>query len=721
VDNKILLPLLGAMLSVIVVSIINYRNLDSLDRAQTAAATTQSITGGLGDLLSTLQDLETGVRGYVITGSAAYLAPYSTALARVEEVYATLERLIPNLPGEQARLPELRAAVDRKVAATAEIVQIRSQQGFEAAQSLIATDRGRAEMDAIRVILSRMETNALRQLTNRLGELDSVSRRAQAFVMYSLLAMAVIFLLLALLIARVLRARDDSAREIFRQRELLHTTIRSIGDAMIATDPARHVTLMNEQAEQLTGWSAADATGRPITEIMAIVNEKTRHSVENPVERCLIENRVVGLANHSVLIARGGREIPIDDSAAPIRGPKGEVHGAVIVFRDVTARKQMEDELRSQAARLSEVARQKDEFLAVLAHELRNPLAPITNSLAIVQQSTEPGTVRKAIDIIQRQTTQLNRLVDDLLDMGRINTGRLELRMAVVDLGSIVDQAVEMIRPKAEKRSQMISVSLPSTPLTVYGDDARLAQVIGNLLDNASKYSDTGSAIELAVEADAEGVVIAVRDRGAGIAADQISRVFQMFSQVHDHHRNEGLGIGLALVQRLVELHGGTVEARSEGLGCGSEFLVRLPNTHRLAAASTVERDDAPIPPRRVLVVDDNTDAASTLVHLLESAGHSARAAHSGHDALLLAATFEVDIVFLDIGMPGMNGFEVCRAIRAAPWGARVAVYALTGWGQNEDRAKTRAAGFDGHLIKPVSPRTIATVLRDAPASAAGA
>ncbi len=660
--------------------------------------------------------------------------------------------------------------------------------------------------------------------------------------------------------ARVAQARANERREVFR------VTLRSVGDAVITTDMKGCITYLNEIAESLTGWSHREAVGQSLDRVFTIVNEVTRKPVESPATRALREGVVVGLANHTVLIRKDGNECPIDDSAAPIRNEAGHVSGCVLIFRDVTAqrlieqgkaqqfltarllasivessndaiisksldgiiqswnaaaerlfgytageavgkhisliipperiaeedhiiaqlrvgqrlehfetervrsdgqritvsltispikddagivigaskiardvteRRQLEDNLRRLATDLAAADRRKNEFLATLAHELRNPLAPMSNMLEVLKHTKNDGEVlERAHETIERQLDQMVRLVDDLLDLNRITYDRLELRRSEVELSSVIQQAVEVARPLLDSAGHELVVALPQEPIYLYADRARLAQVFGNLLNNSAKYTQPEGAISLTAErADGE-VVVTVKDNGAGIPVDKLNSIFEMFMQVDStsDQSQGGLGIGLTLVKRLVEMHGGSIEPRSAGEGLGSEFVVRLPVVARAVetgsdGASAVRgksqltgelgltgesqatgesqlsesrSGDGSQAERRVLIVDDNRDSADSLSMLLEITGNKTAVAHDGLEAIEAAEKYRPDVMLLDIGLPKLNGHEVCRRIREQPWGKDIVMIALTGWGQEDDRRKSEEAGFNGHLVKPV-------------------
>jgi signal transduction histidine kinase/CheY-like chemotaxis protein len=366
---------------------------------------------------------------------------------------------------------------------------------------------------------------------------------------------------------------------------------------------------------------------------------------------------------------------------------------------------------------IQQADRQKNEFLSMLAHELRNPLAPIRNAIEVMKLRGEiPPDLAWARDVIDRQMRQLSRLVDDLLDVSRITRGKIELRKQPIDVGPVVLQAVEASRPFIESKRHELCVAVPDEPIRVIGDAARLAQVLTNLLINAAKYTEEGGRLSLTARREGGEAVLAVRDTGIGIPPDMLAAVFDLFIQVeHSIDRSQGgLGVGLTLVKRLVEMHGGSVRASSPGVGQGSEFVVRLPALDAVQSPTPVHSDvkaSQPPQPLRVLVVDDNTDTADTLATLLELEGHQVRLAHDGPTALAAAAAFRPDAVVLDLGLPGMDGFEVARRLRDRTGGNGLVLVAVSGYGQDEDRKRARLAGFDHHLVKPAEIGTLRSLL----------
>jgi two-component system, sensor histidine kinase len=369
---------------------------------------------------------------------------------------------------------------------------------------------------------------------------------------------------------------------------------------------------------------------------------------------------------------------------------------------------------------LRDADRRKDQFLATLAHELRNPLAPIRNAVELMDpkyQAAEP-VVRDARMIARRQVEHLSRLVDDLLDVSRITHGKIALRMETVDIASAVATAVETNQPAIERKHHTLSVDIPELPCVIRGDPIRVAQVIGNLLSNAAKYTPDGGSIELGVRVADGAVAIRVADNGIGIPPEELADVFNLFMQSADSlARSEGgLGIGLSLARTLTELHGGTIEARSAGIGKGCEFVVQLPlaMTPEYAAAAAAKQasaSEAPQSKRRVMIVDDSVDGAESMSVLLEMLGHEVRVVYNGASALSAAPEFKPEVVILDIGLPDLDGYHVARALRSQPETAGALLIALTGYGQESDRQRTRAAGFDHHLVKPASLEDVERVI----------
>jgi PAS domain S-box-containing protein len=414
--------------------------------------------------------------------------------------------------------------------------------------------------------------------------------------------------------------------------------------------------------------------------------------------------------------ARG--KVFFDEAGEPLRW--------IGINMDVTERKRMEESLRRQTEALREADRRKNEFLSILAHELRNPLAPISNAIQILTlRGDDPALVAQTKEVMERQVHQLTRMVDDLLEVSRISRGKISLHTAPLDLAEVVATAVETSRPLVESHHHTLTVTLPRSPARVEADGARLAQVLSNLLNNAAKYTEDGGRIDLIVEQAQGEVVIRVRDNGIGIAPERLLSVFDIFEQIEgaSDRSHGGLGIGLTLARRLVEMHGGRIEAHSAGLGKGSEFVTRL------AALAEPAMEPAPEPPegppmpssngsrRRVLVVDDNVDSAESLAVLLRLYGHDVRLAHDGEAALEEARSFRPDVMFLDIDLPKMDGYEVAQRLRLEPTMGGLTLVAMTGYGQEEERRRTREAGFHSHLVKPVDFDMLQELLSSLPSN----
>lgn len=640
-------------------------------------------------------------------------------------------------------------------------------------------------------------------------------------------------------LALQVRQRQAAEQAALAAAERLHTTLHSIGDGVIVADAQGRVSAMNPVAEALTAWPAAEALGRPLEQVFDIVDEGRRMPVPNPALRAIAAGRVVGLANHTLLRARDGRERPIDDSAAPLRTRDGEVDGAVLVFRDCSPRRSAERELQrsegllrsmyesstlcmgvleladgglrhlqdnagtcrlyrvppgatvgrrpaelgadaavvarwtergraciasgaplgfefaipragraplwhratlsplpiepGQAPRITYVSeditarreaehlqaqadRRRNEFLATLAHELRNPLAPIANGLALLRRSGDDTLLRERTVLrLERQLALMVRLIDDLLDVHRITHDRLELRRGTIDLVAAVQDGLDSGEPLLAAQGHRLQAELPPQPVWVDGDAARLSQVLANLLSNAARYTPPGGHVRVALQVVGEQAVLTVEDDGIGIPPDLLGRVFELYAQVDRATlpARAGLGIGLAICRRLVELHGGRIQAASDGEGRGSRFVVTLPCVAAPADAAVPLPLPAAARGQRVLVVDDNVDAAESLRELLVMLGHQVAVAHDGPAALALAAQLQPQLALLDLGLPGMDGCELADRLRQRPALATLRLVALTGWGQAEDRARTQAHGFHRHLVKPVDPRVLERLLAE--------
>jgi PAS domain S-box-containing protein len=498
---------------------------------------------------------------------------------------------------------------------------------------------------------------------------------------------------------RALAALRDSEE---RYRDL----VENANDIIYTHDLAGRLTSWNRAGERITGYKADEILGKNIAMLVAPDHlERARRMIAHKVAE---GGRT---AYELELLTSAGRRLTVEISSRLARQP-GKPTYVQGMARDITGRKRAEEALK-------EADRKKDEFLAMLAHELRNPLAPIRNALQILSMEKETSTVvREMREMMERQVQQVVRLVDDLFDVSRIARGTLELRRERVDVLSVVATALETSRPFIQSRKQQLTVQLPNESIFVHADKARLAQVLANLLNNSARYTPEGGEVVLAVVKENGQAAITVRDNGIGIPRELLAHVFDMFTQVNKSHAGAqgGLGIGLTLVRNLVEMHGGRVEATSAGAGQGCEFAVRLPLLESPVAPGASNElpllaTASPTRKHRVLVVDDNIDAAESLGHMLRLQGHEVNTAHDGPAALELAASFAPDVVLLDIGLPGMDGFEVARRLRQLVGLEQVLLIAQTGWGQEEDRQRSREAGIDHHLLKPLNLTTLQKLL----------
>ncbi len=503
------------------------------------------------------------------------------------------------------------------------------------------------------------------------------------------------------------RAEEDAAR--------LAAIVASADDAIVSKLLDGRIMSWNRAAEAMFGYAEAEVLGKSIT----VIIPPDRLSEEEVILSRLKRGEAIQHFE-TVRVAKDGRRISISLTVSPIRDHEGRIVGASKVARDITRQKQWErerDDLLAreiQARTLAQAANQaKDEFLAMLAHELRNPLGVIVNAVALFEDGGDlPPQYERARRVIKRQGQHLARMIDDLLDVARIAGGHVRLDRECVDLRSIAEQSLESARHRIERKRQRVALSLADRPVAVIGDAVRLQQIVGNLLSNASKYTQPGGSIRIAVAPEDEEAVLTVRDNGVGIPTDRLESIFELFAQVNPTlARTEGgLGIGLTLVKRLVELHGGRVKAASEGAGQGAEFVVRLPLA-REALPSERRPVETVVAPQHVLVIEDNDDGREMLGGLLRIAGHEVREARTGAEGIEMALDRAPTVALIDIGLPDVDGYEVGRRLRQR-LGSRVRLVALTGYGQPQDRARSAAAGFDEHVVKPVDPSKLAQILQ---------
>jgi len=508
----------------------------------------------------------------------------------------------------------------------------------------------------------------------------------------------------------VLVFRDiTEQRKAEGQSRFLASIVESSTDAIATKSLNGIVTSWNQAAERLFGYTAAEMIGQPISILIPPDHENEEPEILDRIRR---DERV----EHYETIRRrkNGTLVPISLTVSPIHDASGRVVGASKIVRDITERRRLQEQVRDRVAELAEFNRRKDEFLATLAHELRNPLMPIANAVEIMRlASDDPEKMASARLVIERQHQLLKRLVDDLLDVARITRGRIQLQKHWVDLGKMLDASIETVGPFVASCGHDLRISRPEEPLRVFIDPVRVSQVVTNLLHNAAKYSPNPGIIRLSVERQGEEAVIRVEDYGMGISAPALRTLFDTFGPGSPHEGvRDGLGIGLILIKALVQMHGGSVRATSAGAGLGSQFEVRLPiDREPVREAPALQNPGAKGPSRRILVVDDNRDIADTLSALLRLLGHEVAIAGDGGSALRVAQSFEPHVILLDVGLPDMSGYEVARRLRGDPRASRALLVAVTGWGQEEDRRRARNAGFDHHLTKPTTIEDLAHVL----------
>jgi PAS domain S-box-containing protein len=497
----------------------------------------------------------------------------------------------------------------------------------------------------------------------------------------------------------------------FVQRALLAAIVESSEDAIVSKTLEGRILSWNAGASRIFGYRADEVIGQSIT---LIIPPELLDEERQILARLRRGERI----DHfdTVRVTKDGRRIPISVTISPIRDATGTIVGASKVARDISERKRAEQLLQDSERTLREADRRKDEFVALLAHELRNPLAPIRYALAIAQKPDRtPQQQERAERVIARQVAHMSRLLDDLLDSSRITRGTLELRISKTELTTVVATAIETSRPALAAKSHQLRLDLPKQVVWLDADPVRLSQVFSNLLINAAKYTDFGGLITLRAVQSGDRVLISVRDDGIGISPEMMSQLFTLFSQAHGSiDRSEGgLGIGLSLARGLVRLHGGEIEAHSAGLGQGSEFIVRLP------LGSATQLDEEPGEPDalvqssglKIVVVDDNRDGADSLAMMLSLSGHQVQTAYTATCALELAREFSPQVLIADIGLPDFSGYELAKKIRREDPARGITLIAVTGWGQQSDRRQALESGFDHHLTKPIAPEALESLL----------
>jgi PAS domain S-box-containing protein len=548
----------------------------------------------------------------------------------------------------------------------------------------------------------------------------------------------IIFNRMVLFVSLVLFAssRRSAENRLRQQREWLQVTLNSIGDAVIATDVDGSINFINPTAAAITGWTSAEAANRPLDEVFRIINEETHAPVESPLSIIKREGTVVGLANHTLLLAKDGTQIPIEDSGAPIRDSGGRIIGLIVVFHDVSERRRAEQEReqllrREQSMRTEAEAanRLKDEFLATVSHELRTPLTAILGYAEMMRTGKlDDDNTSHAVEVVSRNARAQAEIIDDILDVSRIITGKFHIVPQPVELAPIIRAAVETLHPAAAAKAITLTVSLDEAAGFVAGDPDRLQQIIWNLASNAIKFTPQGGRVLIKLERVDSHLEFSVSDSGIGINEQFLPFIFERFRQADSSttRAHGGLGLGLAIARHLVELHGGTVQAESSGEGHGAVFTMRLPLTTAREATSDSDNElnrtqetaemsgGAPdLNGLRVLVVDDEPDTLEVLCVALNQCGAQVRAAGSSADALATLLEWKPNVLVSDLSMPGEDGFALIGKIRTLGLeeGGNIPAAALTAYVRDEDRLRALAAGYQTHISKPVDPTTLAAAV----------
>jgi PAS domain S-box-containing protein len=499
------------------------------------------------------------------------------------------------------------------------------------------------------------------------------------------------------------RAAEEKLRASEQRLSLLVDNVRDYAIFMLDADGI--VRSWNAGAQAMNGYTAEEIVGRPFR-VLYPPEEARAGSAEAELEAARATGRV---EREGWRMRKDGSLYWVNAVVTAIRDEQGRLLGFAKVTRDMSERRRLEELERS--------SQRMNEFLAMLAHELRNPLAPIRNAVTIMQLETLTSPVlRNCRDVIDRQLTHVTRLVDDLLDVGRLTTGKIKLRRELLRFSDVVVRSVETVRPLVQARRHELRVEQPEEPVYVNGDSTRLSQVLQNLLVNAARYTPEGGRIELKVRPEDAFFLVTVSDNGRGIEPGQLEHIFELFMQADSaaHTSESGLGIGLTLARSLTEMHGGTLEAASEGLGRGSTFTLRLPRAQTGEASEQETPAERPAPGLKVLVVDDNRDSADSASDILRLLGHEVECAYEGRSALETARRLQPDVVMLDLAMPGLDGFETRRLLQSQPGLEKAYMVAMTGFGNEDDRRRTRAAGFDAHLVKPVELDALISLLNEA-------
>lgn len=649
-------------------------------------------------------------RGILLRGDASDSAAFRGASARTTRYLDQLEEAAFGDPAAVDQAERLRTLIESHSAAIQSAVNLGRAGRRDAALQQFADADSRAPLEDVTGAFARLARTIEEGAKNDQTETGRAAfHRAAALVAAGICALA----LLAWSYRRVTRelARHYVASlEAERQREILSVTLASIGDAVVITDTSGRITFINRVTEQLTGWSALEAEGKPSAEVFRIVAEDHRRPLPDPVSEVLREGRAATVPAGTLLIRRDGSVLAVNDSAAPIREPDGTVRGVVLVFQDFSTRREVERNLLATQRELEEAASAKDRFLAMLSHELRTPLTPILATLSDWEINERlPPERRKELAIVRSNVRVQARLIDDLLDLSRVVHGKLQLAPEPLDIHPLLEATRELYEEPCRNRGIHLSLSPSASDSHIRGDPARLRQILWNVVGNAVKFCTRGDRILITSSNPEPGLLrVEMEDSGAGMTASTMARLFEPFIRGAESAAERGLGLGLPIARALVEAQGGRLRAESAGLGAGSRFSLEFP---AIAPPNVTRRVPAPSlsGPQRILLVEDHADTVDVLTAILEKLGHSVRAGRSIAEGEHLVREAEFDLVLCDVGLPDGTGIEFLRILRrssAAP------AIALTGYGAPADVERCLAAGFSAHLTKPVDMDHLDAVIR---------
>jgi PAS domain S-box-containing protein len=735
IEKKIMVGA-GLVLAILLINaLVSYRATRRLIDNERLVTHTYEVIAELEGVMDTMDDAETGERDYLLTEEEAYLKSYQSA---VDELHARVERLgrlTADSSYQQARLPDLERQIAARLGNLKSRIDWSKGVPAEVARQLVLSGPGEHQTDGLRENVSGMESEENDLLKRRSEELKASGRNAFLTDFVANLIACALLLSVSYITVSDATARKRAEEALRQQREWLHVTLSSIGDAVIATDTDGVVTFLNPIAESLTKWKQERAQGRPLREVFNIVNEQTRQTVENPAIRAMRESSVVGLANHTVLIAQDGTEMPIDDSGAPIKVAGEKIIGAVLIFRDITERRLAEEErsklLASERAareKAEAASRSKDEFVAMISHEIRSPLNSILGWAQMLRRGKfDQEETERAVEIIERNARSQSQLIEDLLDISRVITGKLTLNVRSVDLAHIIEAALDSIRPAADAKDIRLQARLEPASSLVAGDPNRLQQIVWNLLSNAVKFTPRNGDVDVSLENVDSQLQITVRDTGVGINPEFLPFVFDRFSQANTSSERKygGLGLGLAIVRHLAELHGGAVRADSPGEGRGATFTVTLPVKAVRHEMSEVERatpgaenagslaDAIMLDGLRVMVVDDEKETRDLLTAMLTRRGAEVTACASAAEALAEIERRRPLVLVSDIGMPDEDGYALIGKLRALgpERGGDIPAVALTAYARSDDRMRALASGFQMHVPKPIEAGELIVVI----------